>query len=302
MNTAQIVLALAIARERSITKAAESLFISQPTASSMLKKLEMEVGYRIFQREKGGVQPTDEGSVFLEQAVNIEYAMRAIAQAGQGIRQMHFTVLSYQLDFSARAFEAICEQYSCESHAGHMQFQITRNMDEASRMVASGNGDIAIVLFLDRQHDFFKRMMLEMSLETVHICKCQMALTCKKGHPIIQDGMVCYDLLSEYPGFSGISRSSLEPYRSFHDERLIGRTRMTYVMDPGPMRYRLLHKTNGFLFSLPISDEIKEAYDLESVILNDVDIAVFAIFRKSSPKKPLIHEYLRLCKDFIDRS
>ena len=302
MNTAQIVLALAIARERSITKAAESLFISQPTASSMLKKLEMEVGYRIFQREKGGVQPTDEGSVFLEQAVNIEYAMRAIAQAGQGIRQMDFTVLSYQLDFSARAFEAICEQYSSETPAGHMQFQITRNMDEASRMVASGNGDIAIVLFLDRQHDFFKRMMLEMSLETVHICKCQMALTCKKGHPIIQDGMVCYDLLSEYPGFSGISRSSLEPYRSFHDERLIGRTRMTYVMDPGPMRYRLLHKTNGFLFSLPISDEIKEAYDLESVILNDVDIAVFAIFCKSSPKKQLIHEYLRLCKDFIDRS
>jgi hypothetical protein len=226
--------------------------------------------------------------------------MYAIARAGQGIKQIDFTVLSYQLDFSARAFEAICEQYSCEPHVGHMQFQITRNMDEASRMVARGNGDVAIVLFLDRQRDFFKRMMSEMSLETVDICKCQMALTCKKGHPVIQDGMVCYDLLSEYPGFSGISRSSLEQYRFFHDERLIGRTRMTYVMDPGPMRYRLLHKTNGFLFSLPISDEIKEAYDLESVILDNFDIAIFAIFCKSSPKKQLIHEYLSLCKDFID--
>ena len=51
MNTEQIVLALAIAQERSITKAAESLFISQPAASSMLKKLEAEIGYHIFQRK-----------------------------------------------------------------------------------------------------------------------------------------------------------------------------------------------------------------------------------------------------------
>ena len=49
MNTEQIILALAIAREHSITKAAESLFISQPAASSMLKNLEAEIGYHIFQ-------------------------------------------------------------------------------------------------------------------------------------------------------------------------------------------------------------------------------------------------------------
>ena len=68
-------------------------------------------------------------------------------------------------------------------------------------------------------------------------------------------------------------------------------------MDPGPMRYRLLHKTNGFLFSLPISDEIREAYDLESVILKDAEIIIFAIYSGSSPKKQLIDEYIRLCKE-----
>ena len=297
MNTEQIVLALTIARERSITKAAESLFISQPAASSMLKKLEAEIGYHIFQRKRDGMLPTNEGKVFLEQALNIKQAMYVISQANQEIRQIDFTVLSYHLDFSARAFEEICEQYSCNVHAGHMQFQVTRNMDDASKMVASGKGDIAIVMFLSSHYDFFKRKMLEMSLEAEPICECQMALTCKTGHPIIKDGKVCYDLLCEYPGFSGISRSTLEPYRYFHDERLVGRARMTYIMDPGPMRYRLLHKTNGFLFSLPISDEIREAYDLESVILKDAEIIIFAIYSGSSPKKQLIDEYIRLCKE-----
>ena len=300
MNTEQITLALAIAREQSITKAADSLFISQPTASTMLKKLEAEVGYHIFYRKKDGMLPTDQGKVFLEQALIIEHSLHTIEHAEQNITQIDFTVLSYHLDFSARAFEAMCEQYCCEVHAGHMQFQVTRDLDAASRMVASGNGDVAIVMFLNSQFDFFKRKMLEMSLETEPVYTCQMALTCKKGHPIIKDGMVCYNLLSKYPGFSGISRSTMEPYRFFHNEKLVGRTRMTYVMDPGPMRYRLLHKTNGFLFSLPISDEIREAYDLESVILKDIEIAAFAVFSGSSPKKQLINEYLRLCKDFIE--
>jgi DNA-binding transcriptional LysR family regulator len=300
MNTEQIVLALAIARERSITKAAESLFISQPAASSMLKKLEAEIGYHIFQRKKSGVVPTDEGKVFLEQALNIKQALHLIEQADQGIKQIDFSVLSYQLDFSARAFEAICERYCGEVYAGHMQYQVTTNTDEAARIVASGNYDVSIVMTLCSLYDSFKRKMSKMSLETVPIRKCQMALTCKKGHPIIQDGRVHYNLIREYPGFSGVSRTTLEPYRSFFNERLVGQTRMTYVMDPGPMRYRLLHKTNGFLFSLPISDEIKEAYDLESVILKDMEITVFAIFSESSPKKQLIDEYLRLCKDFAD--
>ncbi len=302
MNTEQILLALAIAREKSITKAAESLYISQPAASSILKKLEAEIGYHIFHRKKGGMLLTDEGKVFLEQALNIEHAMHAIEQAAHGNIQIDLTVLSYQLDFSSRAFEAMCEQYSSEIQAGHMEFQITRNMDEASRMVANGKGDVAIVIFLDKQYDFFKREMSEMSLETVQICKCQMALTCKKGHPLLKNGKVHYELLSEYPGFSGISRSSLEPYRSFYDDRLVGRTKMTYIMDPGPMRYRLLNKTNGFLFSLPITDEIKETYDLESVIMNDVDVAVYAIFPKNSPKKQLIREYLNYCTTYHNRT
>lgn len=51
MKTEQIKLALVIARERSISKAAETLFISQPTASNLLKSLEKEIGYRIFRRE-----------------------------------------------------------------------------------------------------------------------------------------------------------------------------------------------------------------------------------------------------------
>lgn len=299
MNTEQIALALAIARENSITKAAASLFISQPTASSLLKKLETEIGFRIFKRERNGMRLTDEGKIFLEQAVSIKQSLEAIGQIGQGLRQINFTVHSFQLDFSALAFEALCERYDSYGHTGQMRFEITKNSDETARMVQGGKCDAAIILCLKRQYDSFRRKIEQMSLESVPLCEYPMTLICKKGHPILKNGTVLYDLLREYPGFSGVSRSSLEPYLSFFDAKLIGQARTTYIIDPGPMRYRLLHKTNGFLFSLPVSEDVKREYDLESVTLEDMDISVFAIFRGNSPKEHLISEYLELCKSYL---
>ena len=303
MNSEQIILALAVARERSISKAAESLFISQPAASSMLKKLETEIGYSIFRRERDGVNPTDEGRIFLEQALNIQQAQNVITQAGQGIRTVDFTVFSLNLDFSALAFETLCERYGFDSYTGQMRFQLCRDIDDASRMIVGGASDIAVIMCLKSLLESFIRKMKQDSLESVLLCEIPMALTCKKGHPIIKDGSVHYDLLREYPGFSGVPRSTLEPYWSFYDEKLVGQTRMTYVMDPGPMRYRLLHKTNGFMFSLPVSDEIRETYDLESVILKEnMKLTAFAVFYSDSPKKQLIDEYLQLCRDFASQT
>ncbi len=117
MKTEQVRLALAIAQEKSISKAAAALFISQPTASNLLKTLEKEIGYSIFRRKRNGVTLTKEGAAFIEQAGNIERALRTISQIRHGVEHIELTVLSYHLDFSALAFEKMCEQYHSESYA-----------------------------------------------------------------------------------------------------------------------------------------------------------------------------------------
>ena len=299
MKSEQILLVLSIAREKSITKAAQAMIISQPTASNMLKSLEKEVGYRIFQRTKGKVMPTEEGKVFLEQAVKIEQALNAISQAAQNVRQINFVVISYHIDFTAQAFEAFCERYHSVGYTRHMQYQHVSNIDEAAKMVANSNGDVAIVVCQKKMFDFFRRKYDKDYLEAAPICELPMELVCRKGHPILQDGNIRFDLIRQYPGFSGISRLSLEPYLMFSDARLVGQAQTVYNMDPCPMRYRLLHKTNGILFCLPISEDVKNEYDLKSVSLTDAMLTVFAVFRKNSPNESLIDEYLGLCKDFL---
>ena len=298
MRTEQILLALSIAREKSLTKAAESMNISQPNASNMLKNLEDEIGYRIFQRDKSGVLLTDEGKAFFEQAVNIEQALNLITQPGKSTHQVDFSVLSFQLECTALGFEALCERYDSDRFTGSIRFQIIKNTDEAAKTVANGNADVAVIMCLEKLYNYYRQDLSRESIEIEPVCIRPMELVCRKGHPILRNGKICYDLLPAYPGFSGVPRSSLTPYLSFYDSRLVGQARRTYIMDPGPMRYRLLKKLNGYLFSLPISDEIKETYGLESVPVEGAELTIFAAYRDHSPKAQLIHEYLQLCKDY----
>ncbi len=55
----------------SISRAAESLYLSQPNLSTTISELEKELGIRIFDRTNRGVVPTEEGAVFLSYAQSI---------------------------------------------------------------------------------------------------------------------------------------------------------------------------------------------------------------------------------------
>jgi len=59
---------VAIAEERSFTRAAERLWVAQPGLSTQIRRLEVELGVRLFDRHTRGVEVTAAGEVFLERA------------------------------------------------------------------------------------------------------------------------------------------------------------------------------------------------------------------------------------------
>ncbi len=59
---------VAIAEERSFTRAAERLWVAQPGLSTQIRRLESELGTQLFERHTRGVDLTDAGEVFLERA------------------------------------------------------------------------------------------------------------------------------------------------------------------------------------------------------------------------------------------
>lgn len=67
---------LAIAEEQNLTRAAQKLYISQPTLTMYLNRLEESLGVRLFDRKKNPVTPTAAGKYYLEK-------MQEIADAEQ---------------------------------------------------------------------------------------------------------------------------------------------------------------------------------------------------------------------------
>ncbi len=74
-----------VAKNGSITKAANELMITQPGVSKAIKSLEDQIGCSLFIRTKSGVILTDEGKIFYEQ---IKQAMEHIENAEKKIKEI----------------------------------------------------------------------------------------------------------------------------------------------------------------------------------------------------------------------
>ncbi len=76
---------VAIAEERSFTRAAERLWVAQPGLSTQIRRLEAELGIKLFERHARGVDLTDAGRVFLERARAALAAAELARSTGQDL-------------------------------------------------------------------------------------------------------------------------------------------------------------------------------------------------------------------------
>lgn len=71
MTITQLKYVLAVAQHQNFTKAAEKVFVTQPTLSMQIQKLEDELDVQIFDRTKKPIELTETGKKIVQQAHNI---------------------------------------------------------------------------------------------------------------------------------------------------------------------------------------------------------------------------------------
>ena len=79
---------LAVYRERSFTGAAQKLFISQPSLSVAIGKIEKEIGGALFERSGSGVKPTEIGMAYIAAAQKMRQAEDEFAKKCLDINEL----------------------------------------------------------------------------------------------------------------------------------------------------------------------------------------------------------------------
>jgi DNA-binding transcriptional LysR family regulator len=81
----QIEAFLEVARRQNLSRAAEALFVSQPTLTARLQSLEASLGEQLFVRTRRGMRLTEAGEAFLPYA---EHAVAALADGRQRLDEL----------------------------------------------------------------------------------------------------------------------------------------------------------------------------------------------------------------------
>lgn len=109
---------VAVAREGRLTRAAESLFTSQPAVSAQIKALEQEFGLKLFERSSTGMTPTAAGEALWEEAEQLLNASRDLSAkaaslkgAVSGLLRLGFNT-NDQIE-SSQLIRQLAETHSC---------------------------------------------------------------------------------------------------------------------------------------------------------------------------------------------
>ncbi len=87
MELAQLQAFLQVAQHHSFSRAAEALFLTQPSVTARIQSLERELGERLFERSGRTVTLTDGGDAFLPHARRALSAVQEGTDAIQAVRE-----------------------------------------------------------------------------------------------------------------------------------------------------------------------------------------------------------------------
>jgi len=93
MNARQLEVFRAIIRNRTLTAAAAALNVSQPAVSKVLRHLESELGYRLFERIAGRLVPTAEAHLLFKDADRVFREIEVLKQFSDRIRDRQVGLL-----------------------------------------------------------------------------------------------------------------------------------------------------------------------------------------------------------------
>ena len=174
----QIEAFLEVARRQNLSRAAEALFVSQPTLTARLQSLEAALGEQLFVRTRRGMRLTEAGEAFLPYA---EHALSALADGRERLDELRRgvagrLVLGAPPTVSTYTLPALLARFSA-AHPGVRLAVKTGTSEEILQMVLHDQVQLGII-----------RSLVHAEIESVPLYTDALVLIAGPGHRLAATG------------------------------------------------------------------------------------------------------------------
>ena len=201
MTLQQLYYAITISETGSLNKAAELLYISQPSLTSSMQELEKEIGISIFNRGSKGVTLTSDGEEFMLYARQVynQYESLRDKYSDSGNLKKKFGVSTQHYSFAVKAFVELVKQYDTAVYEFAIRETKTR---EVINDVATLRSEIGIIYLSDFNKAAITKILRANNLEFHHLINCKAYVYLWKGHPLAGRKRISLKNLRDYPCLS----------------------------------------------------------------------------------------------------
>ena len=195
MNFTHLEYAIAVAKTGSIRKASQKLLVSQPYLSSMIKNLEAELGYKLFERSAAGIMLTPEGRLFMKSAEKIIGELDKIRKISSK-EDDSLTIASY---YAADIMNCYMEFRRTHSAVASDRFK-EMGCQEVIDSVESGSSKLGFIFFGEEKIEKYSRLIEEAGLKGKDLfAPIELMVVMSKHHPLAKKESISHEELRTTP-------------------------------------------------------------------------------------------------------
>lgn len=255
MNIKHIQYMVEIERVRSISQAAENLYIGQPNLSRILKEVEESVGFPIFLRTTHGVRPTERGATFLQHARNILREMESIQMMSP--HQMVDDRLRVCIPRSAACFQMVADflKHACEYQNIYAEIREC-HVKKTLELLSGGHAEIGIIRFREGYESYFQEVASSSKLTFRKITAYEDVVVMHKSHILAEREKIKEDELAQ---FLQIAHSDNYFTSQKYDDKI---NSQIYTVDRHAQFTLLSMLPNSYMWAVPQDEQVLAALGL----------------------------------------
>ena len=263
MNIDHLKYAVEIAKTKSISQAAENLYMGQPNLSRAIKELEDSLGIIIFNRTPKGITTTPEGDEFLHNARRIIRQVDKMEEFYRTNRNcQRFSVSVPCATYISEAFAEFTAHLSTEDPAD-IYYKETNSMRTLNNVVKE-EFNLGIVRYQEAFEQYYELQFEEKKLVSEDIAEFSYYLLMNENHPLANKEEIAPEELAPY-----FEICHADPYVPNLPQIDVKKAELSEYVDKRiniyerASQFSLLEKMpEAFMWVSPLSEDLLKKYHL----------------------------------------